>query len=181
MIRLRVHVVADVLLERRRIGEIADTDAAPGDRVLVGRPDAARGRPDLALAAARLAQQVQLTVIRQDEVRLVADDQPIADRDPGGRELVDLREQRLRIDDDPVADDARDPVVENPGRQQPQHELPSVRIHGVPGVVPALVARDDGKVGREEIDNLALALVTPLRAEYRYVHGHPSRSILVQQ
>ena len=64
--------------------------------------------PILPFAAPRFAQQVELAVIRQDEVRLVADDQPVADVDAGLRELVDLGEQRLGIDDDAVADDAGD-------------------------------------------------------------------------
>ena len=70
-------------------------------------------------------------------------DQPIADVDAGARELVDLGEQRLRIDDHAVADDAGDAVVQDAGRQQPQHELPSVGVDGVAGVVSALIARDD--------------------------------------
>src|SRR3712207_7197615 len=41
--------------------------------------DAPRGRADLALAAPRLAQDIELAVIRQNEMGLVADDQPIAD------------------------------------------------------------------------------------------------------
>src|SRR5258705_7402104 len=106
-------------------------------------------------------------------MRLVADDEPVADRDPGGRELVDLGEQRLRIDDDAVADDEGDPRVEDSRRQQPQHELPPVRVHRVARVVAALVARDDGKVRGQEVDNLALALVAPLRAQHRYVHIYP--------
>ena len=61
--------------ERRRIREIADADAAPRDLVFVGRTDAARRRADLALAAARFAQQIQFAVVRQDQVRLVADDE----------------------------------------------------------------------------------------------------------
>ena len=53
--------------------EVADADAAARDLVLVGRPDAARRRADLALAAPRFRQQVEIAVIRQDQVRLVAD------------------------------------------------------------------------------------------------------------
>ena len=107
MIRLRASTLWRIApAQRLGVGEVADADAAARDLVLVGRADAARGRPDLALAAPRLAQQVELAVVRQDEVRLVADDQPVADRDAGGRELVDLGEQRLRVDDHAVADDA---------------------------------------------------------------------------
>src|SRR5204863_7577211 len=122
----------------------------------------------------RLAQEVELLVIRQDEVRLVTDDQPVADVDAGGGELVDLGKERLWIDHYAVADDAGDAGMENAGRQQPQHELAPVRVHRVAGVVAALVTSDDGKVRRQEIDDLALALVTPLRAQHCYVRSHRS-------
>ena len=166
----RVDVVPDRLGERVRVGEIADPHAAPRDLVLVGRTDPARGRADLPLAAPRFAEQVELAVIRQDQVRLVADQQPVADRDAGALQLVDLGEQRLRIDHHAVADDAGDAVVEDAGRQQPQHELASVGIDGVAGIVAALVTGDDRKVGREQVDDLAFALVSPLGAEHRDVH-----------
>ena len=45
-------------------------------------------------------------------------------------------------------------------------------IHRMAGVVPALVAGDDGKMRRQQIDDLALAFVTPLRAENDDVHRH---------
>ena len=173
MRRLRAATLCSHRLgERRRVREIADAHAAARDLVFVGRADAARRRADLALAAPRLAQQIQLAVIRQDQVRLVADH--AADRRssmPGRRELVDLGEQRLRIDDDAVADHAGDAVVEDAGRQQPQHELAAVGVHRVPGVVSALVARDDREMRRQQIDDLALAFITPLRAEHRDVHN----------
>ena len=69
--------------------------------------------------------------------------------------------------------------MEDARRQQPQHELPPVGVDRVPGVVPALIARDDGKVRREEVDDLALAFVAPLRAQYCNVHRHQTRSILI--
>ena len=81
MSRLRASTLwRTALAQRVGVREVADANAAARDLVLVGRADAARGRADLALAAPRLAQQIQLAVIRQDQVRLVADDQPIADR-----------------------------------------------------------------------------------------------------
>ena len=62
-------------------------------------------------------------MVRQDQVRLVADHQAVADVDAGRLELVDLREQRLRIDDHAVADHAGDALVKDAGRQQAQDEL----------------------------------------------------------
>ena len=63
------------------------------------------------------------------------------------------------------------PVVQNAGRQQPQHELAAVGVDRVAGVVPALIARDDREIRREQIDDLALAFVAPLRAEHGDVHN----------
>ena len=98
-------------------------DAAPANLVFVGRTDAARRRADLPLAAARFRQHVELAVVRQDDVRLLADEQPPVDLDAHPRQLVDLLEQRLRIDDDAVADDAGDAGMQDAGRDQMQDEL----------------------------------------------------------
>ena len=68
-------------------------------------------------------QHVELAVVRQDDVRLVADQQPAVDVDAERAELVDLLEQRLRIDDDAVADDAGDAGMQDAGRDQVQDEL----------------------------------------------------------
>ena len=86
-------------------------------------------------------------------------------------ELVDLGEQRLRIDHDAVADDAGDAGMQDAGRDQPQHELRAVDIHRVPGVVAALIARDDVEARRQQVDDLAFAFVAPLRAEHCEIHN----------
>ena len=46
-----------------------------------------------------------------------------ADVDAEPRQFVELGEQRLRIDDDAVADDADDAGVQDAGRNQVQDEL----------------------------------------------------------
>ena len=152
--------------ERRGVRQVADPDAAPRDLVFVSRTNAARGRANTPFAAARFAQEIELTVVRQDQMGLVADVQPAPDVDAGLRQLVDLREECRRIDDDAVADHARDAGMQNAGRQKTQDELAAVRVDGVAGVVAALIARDNREVRRQQIDNLALALVAPLRSKY---------------
>src|SRR5262249_41062790 len=138
--------------------------------VLVSRTDAARGRADFPFAAARLRQQIKVAVVREDDVRLVAHDDPTSDVDAGGRQLVHFREQRLQIDDNAVADHAGDAGMQNAGRYQPQYELDSVHVYRVAGVVTALRACDDGKMRRQQIDDLPFAFVAPLRTENRKVH-----------
>src|SRR6058998_1272298 len=45
-------------------------------------------------------QKIQIAVIRKNEMRLVTDDDAVVDVDAVSGQLVDLGEQRLRIDDD---------------------------------------------------------------------------------
>ena len=169
--RLRAVTLSRTFCSRpARVGEVADADAAPGDLVFVGRPDAARRRADLPLAAPRLGQQVEVAVVRQDQVRLVADEEPRADVDAVSRQLVDLGEQRGRIDDDAVADDAGDARMQDARRDEVQDELGAVDVDGVAGVVSALIARDDVETRRQQIDDLALAFIAPLGAEHAQIH-----------
>ena len=75
------------------------------------------------------------------------------------------------IDHHAVADDARDAGMQDAGRNQVQDELLAVHVDGVPGVVAALVARDRREVRRQQVDDLALAFVAPLRAEHGDIRG----------
>ena len=167
----RVDVLAHFGSERLAVAEpVADADATARHLVFVRRADAARRRADLALATARLGQHVELAVVRQDDVRLLADEQPAVDANAGAPELVDLGKERLRIDHDAVANHAGDAGMQDARRDQAQDELRAVDIDRVPGVVPPLLSRDDREVRRQQIDNFALALITPLRAENGQIH-----------
>ncbi len=169
----RVHVLADFLRQRVPVAEqVAHADAAAADLVLVGRADAAGGRADLPLAAARFRQHVELAVVRQDDVSLLADEEPSADLHPHPRQLVHFLEERLRIDHHAVADDAGDARVQDARRDEMEDELGALHVHRVPRVVAALVARHRREVRGQHVDDLALALVAPLRAQHRDVHGH---------
>ena len=177
MSRLRASTLCSTSLgQRRRIGQVAHPDAAAADLVLVGRADAARRRADLPLAAARLAEHVELAVIRQDEVGPVADEQPALDVDAEPLQLVHLGEQRRRIDHHAVADDADDAGMQDARRDQVEDELLAAHVDRVAGVVAALVPADHRELRRQQIDDLALALVAPLGAQHGDVHGRSSAS-----
>jgi hypothetical protein len=47
-----------------------------------------------------------------------------------------------------------------------QHEALAINDDGVSGIMPAGVSGHDGESFREHVDNLALALVSPLGADY---------------
>ena len=166
----RAHVLAHFVGQRLGIDEVADPNAPAADLVLVGRTNATRGRANLAFAAARLAQHVELAVVRQDQVRLVADQQPVADVDAELRQLLDLLEQRLGIDHHAVADHALDAVMQDARGNQVQDELLAIHVHGMAGVVSALIPRHQRKVWRHQVDDLALTFVAELRAQDHDVH-----------
>ena len=87
------------------------------------------------------------------------------DHDAERAQLLDLVEQRLGIDDHPVAEDAELVGMEDAGRDQPQREMFVAELDRVAGVVPALVAGHDVEGFAEKIDDLAFPFVAPLGAD----------------
>ena len=84
---------------------------------------------------------------------------------------VELVDQHLRIDDAAVADHAR-LAEDDPARDLADLEGLAVGDDGVPGVRATLVTADEVGVLREQVDDLALALVAPLRTDdYGRRHG----------
>ena len=79
----------------------------------------------------------------------------------------DFLEQRERIDHHPAADDANLFAVERARRHQAQDEFLAADDQRMRRVVAALKAHDDFGVGGEQINDFALALVTPLGSHHR--------------
>ena len=150
--------------ERIEIEHLAGADADPPGLVGVRRTDPLEGGADLVVAAHRLGDRVVGLVPREDEVG-VARHLEVAARDAPRLEHVDLVEQRRQIDDHTVGDHRDHVVVQHAAR----HELERVPLvaddDGVPGVVPALVAHHVRVLLGEQVDDLRLALVTPLGAD----------------
>src|SRR5579884_3164864 len=65
-----------------------------------------------------------------------------------------------------VADDAAASFTQHATRNKLQHELLAADDDRVSGVMSAGIACDDVEVLREHIDDLALALISPLGADY---------------
>src|SRR5262252_8661766 len=78
-------------------------------------------------------------------------------------ELVELGDQHFRVDDAAVPDDAW-LAADYPARQRPDLVGLVADDDRVAGVRAALVAADDVRVLGEQVDDLALSFVAPLRA-----------------
>ena len=100
LVLLAQHQV-ELLAQDPRVEEILDPDAHAGHLVAVGRADAPPGGADPRRAEVALDDPVQGPVVRHDQVRVAGDAQP-RDIHPALGQTVDLREQHLRVDDDPL-------------------------------------------------------------------------------
>jgi hypothetical protein len=168
--------VVHPLFERLRIGEVADPDGAAADLVFICGADAAPGRAELAVAAARLAGAVERAMRRQDQRGIVGELQGLrGDVEPLLAHRLDLGEQRPGIDDDAVADDRQLARPHDARRQQAQLVFDIPDNQRVAGVVTALEANHDiGALG-QPVDDLALAFVAPLGADHGDI-AHPLSS-----
>ena len=160
----------ELLTEDLRVEDVLHADADARGLVGVGGPDAAARRADLEAPEVALARRVDGDVPGHDQVRVPGDPHGLG-RDPAALELVQLGHEQAGVDHATGADDA-ELAGEDPGRNVMERERLAVADDRVTGVRPALVAADDVRVQGEEVDDLPLALVTPLGA-----HDHGGRHL----
>jgi hypothetical protein len=152
--------------EQVGVQQVGHADAAAADLVFVARADAARGGADGDAVHARFAHLLHHAVEGEDDVGAVADGDLAGDVDAGLFEHVEFVEQRLGVHHHAVADHAARVGMKHAAWNQLQDELLRADLDGVARVVAALIAGDDVKFLREQIDDLALAFVAPLGAQH---------------
>ena len=153
-------------LEMPGIREVADAHGPARDLVLVGGPDAAAGRADLAVPARPFARAIDQRVRGQHQRAERTDRKSLEDGHAARRQHVGLRQQRIERDDDAIADEAAHALAQDARGNERQHGLHAVDDERVAGIVAALEARDAGDALGQEVDDLALALVAPLGADH---------------
>ena len=115
---------------------------------------------------------------RKDDVGAVADRELRFDGNAGRRQGVDLLDQRRGIDDDAVADDGFHAVAQDAAGNQLENELLLADKNRVPGIVAALIARDDVEMLGKQVDNFAFAFIAPLSAKHNQItHSSPTQCI----
>ena len=128
-------------------------------------------RPVVPMLLALLAGGVEQLVERQHQVGAIGDEDAAGRVDAALGELVELAEEGLGLEHHAVADDAGDAGVQDARRDLAQDEVRVADDDGVAGVRAALVAHDQvGPLG-EDVDELALALVPPLRPDDHHAGG----------
>ena len=122
-------------------------------------------RPVVPIALLARALPVEQLVVREHQVRAVAHVEATLHVDAVAHELVDLREQRLRIEHHAVADRAAHPGMQDAARDLVEDERRIADVDRVAGVRAALVAHHPVGALGEHVHELALALVAPLGAD----------------
>ena len=161
---LRLELVRHARAEPPLVADLVGLDAVPRDLVRVRGAHAHAGRAELLAAALALVQAVEGDVPRHEQVRAIGDAQARR-RDPCVLERRHLVRERGEVDDGARAEDAERLRIEDSRRDEVQLER-AVLVHdGVAGVVPALVPDDHVRLLRQEVSDLALALVAPLGSD----------------
>ena len=141
---------SDALAERRRAVELRHADSLARRRRLVGRPDAAQRRSDLAGAGRRLARRVEQAVVGEDDLRAVGERADSRrSRRPAARtaSISESSASGSTTTPGPMTSDA---PADDSGREQVKREVPVAELDRVAGVVAAVVAGDDRRSGRRE-------------------------------
>src|ERR1700682_1136624 len=104
-----------------------------------------------------------------------ADEEVRPDLAPEFAQAFDLGYERHGIDHDAVADDASFSAPQDSRWNQVQNVFRPAMNDGVPGVVSALAADDDIRLGGKHVDDFAFAFIAPLRADQNGVR-HEKRN-----
>ena len=154
----------DLLPQNLRVEQVLDANPDAGGLVGIRGADPPPGRTDLQTAELALPGAIQRDVPGHDQVGVSGDEQKVSGLVPASLEIVELGDENARIDD------AAGPDRAALGGDDPRRDLPDlVGLAGdddrVAGVRTALVAADEIRLLGEQIDDLSLALVAPLRTD----------------
>ena len=157
--------VLDMLLQQRLVEQVLHAQAAARHLVFVGGTNAARRGANLHASRRVLRSQLDQPVIGKNHVRAVADEQVAVNVHTGRAQRVDFLHEGERIEHDAVADDAAAALTQHAAGNQLQDKFLAMNGDSMSGVVAAGIARHHLEALGEHVDDLALALVAPLRAD----------------
>src|SRR4051812_20751403 len=84
--------------------------------------------------------------------------------------LIDFLEKSFRVDDHSVSEHTDFIFVNNSRRQKPENKRLFADINRMPGIMSALITRDNIEAVSQQIDNFSFSLVAPLSANYNNYH-----------
>ena len=162
-----IHQFRELLGELFFVQYFGQANPPPCCLVLIGWPDTPPGSTQ-----SGVPRLIKCRMGRQNDRAGAADPQSVTDRHPVGFKLEDLLEQGFQTQHHAVADNALHAVPENARRQQMQYRLVSADDQRMAGIVATLETGNHARLFGKQINDLALALVTPLGAQHYNTLSH---------
>ena len=157
----------DLVMQMFGVEQVVHADAHAVDLVRVGRADATAGGADLMLAEEAFGHLVQHAMVRSDDMRAFAHQQPGAVH-ATALQTIDFFEQHFRIHDHAIADNRSRGRADDAGGQQVQRIRFVTNDHGMARIVAAIETRNIVDLGADKIGRLALTFVAHLSVDRRY-------------
>ena len=149
--------------------------------VTVDRCDPALGGAEFRVFQAGFFQLIQIPVIRENDDGAVTDLEIFrADLRTFVRYIFDLTAESLRFDDSTVSQHVHDVRTKNAGGKQVQGKFTVFIHHGMPGVIPALIADDNVIIFGDQVDHAAFPFITPVHSNDSTDCHSSSKNNLVQ-
>lgn len=146
------------------VEDVAYPHTAASHLGAVGWANALLGGADEARAQLNLLQAIDHLVQVENDMGAVADEDALARVEAVLLKSVELLEERGDVDDASGANEIDALGVDQAGGQDVEVVGDTIGNDGVASIVAALGATAERGLGAEDVDELALALVTPLRA-----------------
>ena len=165
-----VHLFADKIEESFR-KHVAATETGTGDLCGVRGADSATGGADLlAGCAGGLFRLVERTMVEHHHLRTRGDEEAAFRLDPGGAESLDLLNEIQGVHHNTIADDANLAIVENSAGDKTQHTLLAFGDNRVTRIGTTLIAHHEIRLIGKNVNNLALAFISPLGTDQNRIH-----------
>src|SRR3954468_6736925 len=147
--------IFDMLLEEIEIEQINHTKASPSGFIFVARSNSARSCANLDPAGRILRRKLNHAVIGKNHMGALADKEIPINLHAGISESRNFFEERNRIENNAVPDDAAAAFAQHPARNQLQDKSLAVYDDGVAGVVSACITGNDGEFLRQHVNDFA--------------------------
>lgn len=145
-----------------RMTKIENSHSTSSDFVFIRRADSSTSGSNF---LARRAERIDELVIWKDKVRAIAHVESSLNIDTVSDQLIDFREQSIGIEDHSITDCASYSGMEDAARDLVENERFLADVNRVAGVGTALISHDPvGPLG-DNVDELSLPLVAPLRTD----------------
>src|SRR6476659_9552047 len=164
-------VLFQLSAKQRWIEQVVHANPDPRHLIGIRGTDASAGRPDPARPFRLLVRLLNCLMVGKNQMGPAAHGKVTGNPHALALQVIKLFDERHGIDHDAVADETKGAAVQDAGGNQVKDKGAAIIDDGVACVRATLIAYNHIGLTRENIDNFALSLVSPLGSD-DYQIGH---------